>query len=121
MSSIIDSKINETLLTVEKHRLILIYLVQDDGSYGGGYYEPCVDLMGAVGGESINEMIEDAYGSLKDAAEVITDPMPFDVNNIKESVVFDRVECHSEYEMDIALTHHKKGTHFEEINKILLG
>ncbi|UJR29516.1 hypothetical protein I4U23_010733 [Adineta vaga] len=85
----------------DKYHIILIYLVEDDGSYGDGYYEPIVDLMGGVAGDSIDELVNEAYKLLELATKAI-DNMPFDINNVKNSVHFDLVECHDKHEMDTA-------------------
>jgi len=106
-------------LNDDKYRIILIYLVEDGGSYGGGYYEPFTDLMGAVGVDSIDVMVNEAYESLKQAMEIM-DEVPFDINNIKESVVFDLVECQTENEMDTAHTLLNKQGSFEEIKAVVL-
>jgi hypothetical protein len=67
----VDSNMNEIWPTDGKHRITLIYLVEDDGFYGGGYYEPSVDLMGGVGGDSIAEMVNEAYASLERATKAV--------------------------------------------------
>jgi hypothetical protein len=119
MSSIIDSDINTALLTDGKYHIILIYLVHDDGYYGGGYYEPSSNSMGAIGGESRDKMVEDAYESLEESMED-EDYIPFDIKNIKESVVFDLVECHNVEEMDMALKLQNNKKTYEEINKTVI-
>lgn len=117
MTLMIDSNINKT--TDGKYHIVLIYRVHDDGSYGGGYYEPSVDLMGGIGGDSINKMVNEAYESLEQATEVVGD-VPFDIYHIKDSIAFDLVECYTEDEMDTAHTLLYKGTSFEMINNAVL-
>lgn len=116
MSSMVDSNMNEIWPTDGKHRITLIYLVEDDGFYGGGYYEPSVDLMGGVGGDSIAEMVNEAYASLERATKAVG-TVPFDINDIKKSVKFDLVECRDEYQMDEAHKLLYEGKSFELINK----
>jgi hypothetical protein len=73
-----------------KYHIPLIYLREDDGGCGGAYHETSLSMTGGTGGNTFNEMLEQAYESLKEAMEG-EKRIPFDVNNIKESVVFDCV------------------------------
>lgn len=119
MSSVVDYDINQTTSTNAKYHIMLIYSVDDDGYYEGGFYEPSTHGMGAVGGESLDKMLDEAYEALE---ESIQDEghIPFDIKNIKKSVVFDLVECHTEDETLKALSLRRKVKNFEEINKAIL-
>ncbi|CAF3401968.1 unnamed protein product [Rotaria sp. Silwood1] len=82
MSSILCSNINTASSKDRKYHIILIYLVHDDWYYGGGYYESFSKLMGAVGGETQQKMLDDVYESLEESMED-KDCIPFDMKNIK--------------------------------------
>jgi predicted RNase H-like HicB family nuclease len=90
MSSNTHSDIDKTLLTKDKdkYHILLIYLLDDHGNYGGAYHEMSLSMTGGVGGKSFNETLEQAYESLEEVMEG-ENQIPFDINNIKESVVFD--------------------------------
>ncbi len=119
MSSTADLNFETIFSKDGKYHIMLIYLVKDDGYYGGGYYADYFKLMGAVGGESFDKMIDEAYESLEMSIED-EDYLPFDIKKIKEFVVFDPVECHNEKELYEAFDLRKKGTSYEEINKAIL-
>ena len=119
MSSTVDLNMNTTLSSDGKRHIIMIYLIDEEGWYGGGYYEPFWSLMGGVKGRSRETIIDNAYESLEEFIED-EDYVPFDRTNIKESVVFDVIECHTIEEMDRAMALRRTGTNYEEINKAVL-
>ncbi|CAF4894884.1 unnamed protein product, partial [Rotaria sp. Silwood1] len=85
MPSITNLDINNTSLTKDKYHILLIYVLQEDGSCEGGYYEDVLNIMGGVSGNSFQEMCDEAYESLEEAMEGENN-IPFNINNIKESV-----------------------------------
>ncbi|CAF3607008.1 unnamed protein product [Rotaria sp. Silwood1] len=114
--------INKTLSTDGKYHLILVYRADDYGEgiyYGGGYYEPSMEMTGAVGGKSIKEIIDEAYESLEEAMKSEKN-IPYDINNIRNLIKFDLVECYNEKEMEKALECQEQQMSCEEIDKIIL-
>jgi hypothetical protein len=105
-------------LTENKYRILLIYLIEGNGLYGGGYTDKALKITGGSTGESVDEMVEKAYESLKDGLTGENN-IPFDINNIKESVVFDLIECHTEDEMEKAFDLERKGMDGKEINEVI--
>jgi len=65
-------------------------------------------------------MLEDAYASLKVGVEG-EHQIPFDVNNIKETVVFDCLECYTVNQMDKIFQLEADGKSFTEIKKRFNG
>jgi hypothetical protein len=119
MSSTADLN-SETIFSADgKYHLTLVYLVHDDGSCGGGYVAKYFKWRAAVGGESIDKMIDEAYDIFEGYMED-EDQVPFRIKNIKESVVFDLVECLNEEEQLTALDMRTIGTSYQEINKAVL-
>ncbi len=116
MSSTTDVKSESILSTDGKYHLILIYLFDDDGSYGGGYYAKHFKFSGCVQGESVAEMKDQAYDFLEEHLEDEKD-LPFDIKNIKESVVFDLVECLTPEEQLAAFDLRKHGATYEKIKE----
>lgn len=92
----------------------MIYLIDEEGWYGGGYYATLPDLMGAVKGRSRDEIIENGYESLELLIEDINS-VPFDRTDIKGSVVFDLIQCHTMEEMDEAMNLQRQGTNYQDI------
>ncbi|CAF1349956.1 unnamed protein product [Rotaria sp. Silwood1] len=83
MSSIIDSNMNTTSSTdgkYHKYHIVLIYLVHENGYCGGDYHEPSSALMGTIGGELRENMLDEAYESLEECMED-KDYIPFDIQN----------------------------------------
>jgi hypothetical protein len=119
MSSTADLN-SETIFSADgKYHLTLVYLVHDDGSCGGGYVAEYFKWGAGVGGESIDKMIDEAYDIFEGYMED-EDQVPFRIKNIKESVVFDLVECLNEEEQLTALDMRTIGTSYQEINKAVL-
>ena len=119
MSSIVDFNNNKSSLTDGKYHLLLVYLVHDGGHYyGGGFYEPSLKMTGAFGGDSIKEMVDDAYELLEDGMKDEKN-IPFDIKNIKDSVVFDLVECRNVNEMETALEYQDQGISYEKLKQII--
>jgi hypothetical protein len=116
MPSITDVKPESILSSDGKYHLILIYLFDDDGIYGVGYYAKHFKFIGGVEGESLAEMKDQAYDFLEEHLEDEKD-LPFDIKNIKESVVFDLVECLTPEEQLAALDLRRNGATYEEIKE----
>jgi hypothetical protein len=116
MSSTADRNIEKILSADGKYHLILIYIVEDNGSYGGGYNAVYFHLSAFVVGESVDKMIDQAYEMLEERMED-EDFNLLDIKNIKEWVQFDLVECHNDEEQLAALDLQNKGKSYEEINK----
>ena len=102
---------NTMSLKDDKYHILLIYLLHEDGYYDGGYDAKLLNLRGADGGESYEEMVDQVYESLKDCIEGESD-IPFDIENTKESIVFDTVECS-------AIDSKRQGTGCKDINKAI--
>ncbi len=92
MSSNGHSDITANSSTENKYHIILTYLIDEDGNYGGGFHERSLSVTGGGSGKSFADMLKDACASLKAGVEG-EHQIPFDVNNIKETVVFDCLEC----------------------------
>lgn len=110
---------SSTVSSDGKHHVLMIYLIDEDGVYGGGYYESFWSMMGGVQGKSREETIECGYESLE---SFIADESaaPFDRKNIKGSVVFDIVECYTMEELDEANKLHYQGANYHDISKAVL-
>ena len=116
MLSTVDCNANTTLSKDDKYHILLIYLIEDNGRYGGAYYELFSHLTGGVIGESRETIVDNAYESLEECM-ADQDPIPFSIKNIKESVVFDIVECLNDEEFDRALDLQSEGRSCEEIHQ----
>ena len=115
MSSTTDLKSDSIWSADGKYHLVFIYLVHDDGYCGGGYDAEHFKLFAAVGGETIEKMIDEAYDHLEEHLEDEKD-LPFDIKNLKESVVFDLVQCLNAEEQWAALRLKRNGATSEDIN-----
>jgi hypothetical protein len=107
-----------TLSTKDKYHLFLIYVRDKDGHCGGGYHDISLKFGGGVGGNSFEEMCDEAYESLEDAmlGEI---NIPFDMNNIKGSVEFDLVECQDIEELEMISDLAFAGKTFNELKNII--
>ncbi|UJR30090.1 hypothetical protein I4U23_017631 [Adineta vaga] len=121
MESTVNNNLNTSLSKDNRYRIIFVFLVHnDEDNYCGGmFYDPSSKLMGAAGGDTLDDMINEAYESLEENVKTETF-VPFDTENIKNSVVFDLVECHSIEELEIARKHQYRQTSYEDIKKIVL-
>ena len=72
--------------------------------------------MGGVQSTSPETIIDNAYESLEEFIED-EDYVPFDRTNIKESVMFDVVQCYTMEELDRAIDLQHEGTNYEDIKK----
>ncbi|CAF1095318.1 unnamed protein product [Adineta ricciae] len=120
VTSIMDDNINTSSVKDKKYHIILIYLVhEEDNNYcGGGYRDVPTKLVGAVGGDTINDMVDEAYESLEENVRTEIN-VPFNTENIKESVAFDLVECYNEEEMNVAFEYRRQGRSCEDINMFI--
>jgi predicted RNase H-like HicB family nuclease len=114
MSSIVNLDNNNTLPQNDKYRLWLIYMREEDGSYGGAFRDFSLVYTGGVSGKTFQEMYDQAYEVLEEAMVGET-YIPFDVNNMKESVIFDCVECKSLDEMDLVFDLASSGNNINEV------
>ncbi|UJR24106.1 hypothetical protein I4U23_027073 [Adineta vaga] len=89
-----------------------------DGSCAGGYHDLLLKIGGDAEGSSFEEMCDEAYESLQEAVDGEQN-IPFDVNNIKDSVVFDCLECENINEMDMIFDSAHEGKTFNDLKKIL--
>ncbi len=116
MSTIV--KVNNNLLTKKKHHVFLIYAGDKDGSCAGGYHDLLLKIGGGCEGNSFEEMCDEAYESLQEAVDGEKN-IPFDIEHIKESVVFDCLECQTIDQMDMVFDLIHKGKNFDELKKII--
>ncbi|CAF1570096.1 unnamed protein product, partial [Rotaria sordida] len=65
MSSSADSDTNVTSTTDEKHHILLVYIVKENGEYEGAYVGHNLELIGEAAGSSFQAMIDNAYWSLE--------------------------------------------------------
>jgi hypothetical protein len=120
MMSLTDDLNSKRIFSINsKHHITLIYRVHEDGYCGGGYNAEYFNLRASVGGELVDNMIDEAYDILEGHMED-EDYLTFYIKNIKKFVVFDLVECDNEEEQLAALDIRKKVTSYEEINKAVL-
>ena len=120
MASTIPDAADKSSLTTDKYHMLLIYIIYEDGYYEGAYKDRSFKIIGGVGGQSFQEMYDEAYESLQECA-VSEDYLPFDTNNVKESVVFDLVKCHTLDEWEKASKLNSEGKPYEEIKDSILG
>jgi hypothetical protein len=120
MSSIIHSDVDKNLLTKDKYHILFICHIDEDGYCESIYRDKSLEMYGGVGGDSFQKMYDEAYESLKAVANC-KDNVPFDINNIKESVVFDLVKCYTTDEFDMALSLKDEKKTYTEINDVILG
>ena len=87
----------------DKQHMTMIYLIDEDESYGGCYYALFWNIASGVMGTSRETIIANAYVSLGECFED-ENSVPFDIKTIKESIVFDNVECYTTEELNIAIS-----------------
>jgi hypothetical protein len=114
MSSIAHIDSNDEPLATTKYPILVIYSREANGTVAGAYYIHSLRVIGDVSGNTLAEMRARCFESLEDWA-IDEDNVPFDVKNLKESVVFDFVECSNDDEDELALDMQYAGKIFEEI------
>ena len=100
--------------TASPYRILVVYLLDEDGYLGGAFRIKPMNFAGGVSGRSVDELLVDCYESLELGVEV-SDNVPFDTTDLRKSVVFDFVECLNEEEFDVATKMKKAGDTFETI------
>ena len=100
--------------TPPPYHVLVVYLVEDDGSLGGGFYIKPMGFGGGIAGRSLEEFHNECYESLATGITA-SDNIPFDTTDLRKSVVFDFVECLNEGEYDLAEQMEKAEDTFENI------
>jgi len=72
-----------------KYHVLLVYIIGVNGIYNDAYYEPTLNVIGAVESRTFEGMVDDAYESLAFIVEAELDERPFNVDIIEDVVVFD--------------------------------
>ncbi|CAF1260724.1 unnamed protein product [Rotaria sordida] len=110
------SNMNEISSKSSAYRILLIYHIDEDGHYNGSYYDKFFEYTACVDGETLQTLLNECYVTL---IEAIEDPnnVPFDMNSIKESVIFDCIQCQSDEEIEKAHSMKQDGATFENINE----
>ena len=83
------------------YHVLVVYLVEDNGAVGGGFQIKPMAFSGAVAVRSVSEFRAECYESLASVIDVLGNA-PFDTTDLRESVVFDFVECVNVTEYDLA-------------------
>ncbi|CAF1682304.1 unnamed protein product [Rotaria magnacalcarata] len=83
------------------YHILLICHIDEDGHYNGSYYDKFFEFTACVDGETLETLLDECYITLIEAIEDINN-VPFDISNMKESVIFDCIQCHSDEEIDRA-------------------
>lgn len=117
MSSTTDPDNNKISLNLKYH-IPLIYSIDELGNYYGSYYCKPVEGTGFFQAKTFEEMYDEAYDSLTTCVYGENN-IPFDVDNIKNSVVFDVIKCDTGEEMDMAHDMRRKGKSSSEIIEAL--
>lgn len=113
-SSITDLDINQTLSTKIMYHIPLIYSIDKGSYYYGSYHDKSMKITGIFQAKTREEMFNQCYESLAMSVES-ADHVPFDVNHIKSSVVFDEIKCKKHKQMNNAYAMEKAGKSFAEI------
>jgi len=100
--------------------MMVLYTRDENGLYSGSYayYDKFLEFTGGGSATSFEEMHADCFISLEVAVEGCTD-IPFSINNIKESVAFDFLQCYDEDELDKAHNMRKTGSTLQAIAEAL--
>ncbi len=115
MASITNPDINKISSINNKYHILLIYIIDEElGYYSGNYYDKSLKLTGFVEGKTLEEMYNDCYESLTMCMKD-EDNVPFNVNDMKNSVVFDEIKCETDEEMDKTCEMKHAGKNFSEI------
>ncbi|CAF1350446.1 unnamed protein product [Rotaria sordida] len=107
---------NEISSKPNAYHILLIYHIDEDGHYNGSYYDKFFKYTACVDGETLQTLLDECYVTLIEAIEDINN-VPFDINNIKESVIFDCIQCQSDEEIEKAHSMKQNGYTFEKINE----
>jgi hypothetical protein len=104
-----------------KYHVLLVYLIEVNGIYNDAYYEPTLNVIGAVESRTFEGMVDDAYESLAFIVEAELDERPFDVDIIAEDVVvFDLLYVSAE-EFNMFMEAQSNRLTYADIYNIILG
>ena len=87
--------------TPSPYHVLVLYLLDEDGILGGGFYIRPMGYFGGVCAPSFDELHAQCYEALAFGIKY-TENAPFDITDPAKSVVFDFVECLTVDELDLA-------------------
>jgi hypothetical protein len=96
------------------YHIPLIYIIDEGGYYIGSYYDKFFQITGCFQAKTHEEMYNQCYESLRMCMED-ENKVPFNVDDMKNSVVFDEIKCETDEETDIAHDMQDAGQGFAEI------
>jgi hypothetical protein len=101
--------------TPSPYHVLVSYLVEEhDGVLCGGFFIKPMQFCGGVSGRSFEEFHAECYESLA-AGIAMSDNIPFDTTDPRESVMFDFVECLNEDESGLTAQMEEAEDTFENI------
>jgi len=95
MSSFVDLDTNVISTTNEAYRIILLYMVGNNGSHDGSFMEPSLKIWSLVQGDSYEEMVDKAYHSLEAMKEEFHNILVH-IDDIYEVVIFNLFSCNTQ-------------------------
>ncbi|CAF0712386.1 unnamed protein product [Adineta steineri] len=118
MSSTNDPDINEISSKDNKYHVSLMYSIDEDGYYYGSYRDESFQIAGFFQTKTHEDMLKQCYDSFSMCMEYEKE-VPFNVDDIENSVVFDEIKCENSEEKDLAYSLHRTGKGFNEIMEAL--